>query len=103
MSQTILQKVPVGEKVGIAFFWWLGYVGGIALDEKTKGLCRMPIRRIWVNPMKMIMRPFRAPCDVPMVQKRARLVECRPQLVAEGIGGHSVRRFPYHDCRRDLL
>ena len=83
MSETILQKVPVGQKVGIAFS------GGL---DTSAALC-------WMKKKGALPYAYTANLGQPDEDdyeaiprramtygaEKARLVECRPQLVAEGI------------------
>ena len=83
MSQTILQKVPVGEKVGIAFS--VGLDTSAALRwMKNKGALPYAYTANLGQPDEDDYEaiPRRA---MSYGAEKARLVECRPQLVAEGI------------------
>lgn len=83
MSETILQKVPVGQKVGIAFS------GGLDTSTalrwmKNKGALPYAYTANLGQPDEDDYEaiPRRA---MMYGAEKARLVECRPQLVAEGI------------------
>lgn len=59
MSQTILQSVPVGEKVGIAFSGGLDTSCALRW-MKTKARFPMPIRPTLLSPMRPITKRFPA-------------------------------------------
>lgn len=83
MSETILQKVPVGQKVGIAFSG--GLDTSVALRwMKNKGALPYAYTANLGQPDEDDYEaiPRRA---MMYGAEKARLVECRPQLVAEGI------------------
>ena len=83
MSQTILQKVPVGEKVGIAFSGGLDTSAALRW-MKNKGALPYAYTANLGQPDEDDYEaiPRRA---MSYGAEKARLVECRPQLVAEGI------------------
>ncbi len=83
MSQTILQKVPVGEKVGIAFSGGLDTSAALRW-MKNKGALPYAYTANLGQPDEEDYEaiPRRA---MSYGAEKARLVECRPQLVAEGI------------------
>ena len=83
MSQTILQKVPVGEKVGIAFSGGLDTSAALRWMKK-KGALPYAYTANLGQPDEDDYEaiPRRA---MTYGAEKARLVECRPQLVAEGI------------------
>ena len=83
MSQTILQKVPVGEKVGIAFSGGLDTSAALRW-MKNKGALPYAYTANLGQPDEddYDAIPRRA---MTYGAEKARLVECRPQLVAEGI------------------
>ena len=83
MSQTILQKVPVGEKVGIAFSGGLDTSSALRW-MKNKGALPYAYTANLGQPDEDDYEaiPRRA---MSYGAEKARLVECRPQLVAEGI------------------
>ncbi len=91
MSQTILQKVPVGEKVGIAFSGGLDTSAALRW-MKNKGAFPYAYTANLGQPDED---------DYDAIPKRAmeygaehaRLVECRPQLVAEGIAAIQAGAF----------
>ncbi len=56
-NATILQNVPVGKKVGIAFSGGLDTSAAL-LWMKQKALNHMRIPQTWVSQMKMTMMPF---------------------------------------------
>ena len=98
---TILGTLPKGEKVGIAFS------GGLDTSAAVH----------WMRAKGAIPYAYTANLGQPDESdyaeiprkalaygaEKARLVECRPQLVAEGIAAHPVRRVPHLHRRRDLL
>ncbi len=83
MSETILQKVPVGEKVGIAFSGGLDTSAALRWMKK-KGALPYAYTANLGQPDEEDYEaiPRRA---MNYGAEKARLVECRPQLVAEGI------------------
>lgn len=83
MSQTILQKVPVGEKVGIAFSGGLDTSAALRW-MKNKGALPYTYTANLGQPDEddYDAIPRRA---MNYGAEKARLVDCRPQLVAEGI------------------
>ena len=83
MSETILQKVPVGQKVGIAFSGGLDTSAALRW-MKTKGALPYAYTANLGQPDEDDYEaiPRRA---MSYGAEQARLVECRPQLVAEGI------------------
>ena len=83
MSQTILQKVPVGEKVGIAFSGGLDTSAALRW-MKNKGALPYAYTANLGQPDEddYDAIPRRA---MNYGAEKARLVDCRPQLVAEGI------------------
>ena len=83
MSETILQKVPVGEKVGIAFSGGLDTSAALRWMKK-KGALPYAYTANLGQPDEDDYEaiPRRA---MNYGAEKARLVECRPQLVAEGI------------------
>ena len=83
MSETILQKVPVGEKVGIAFSGGLDTSAALRW-MKNKGALPYAYTANLGQPDEddYDAIPRRA---MTYGAEKARLVECRPQLVAEGI------------------
>ena len=83
MSQTILQKVPVGEKVGIAFSGGLDTSAALRW-MKNKGALPYAYTANLGQPDEDDYEaiPRRA---MNYGAENARLVDCRPQLVAEGI------------------
>ena len=83
MSQTILQKVPVGEKAGIAFSGGLDTSAALRW-MKNKGALPYAYTANLGQPDEDDYEaiPRRA---MSYGAEKARLVECRPQLVAEGI------------------
>ncbi len=83
MSETILQKVPVGEKVGIAFSGGLDTSAALRW-MKNKGALPYAYTANLGQPDEDDYEaiPRRA---MNYGAEKARLVECRPQLVAEGI------------------
>ena len=83
MSQTILQKVPVGEKVGIAFSGGLDTSAALRW-MKNKGAFPYAYTANLGQPDEddYDAIPRRA---MNYGAEKARLVDCRPQLVAEGI------------------
>jgi len=84
MSNTILQNIPVGQKVGIAFSGGLDTSAALLVDEaKGRPALRLhrqpgPARRERTT-TKSRARPWNT---API---KARLVDCRHQLAAEGI------------------
>ena len=83
MSETILQKVPVGQKVGIAFSGGLDTSAALRWMKK-KGALPYAYTANLGQPDEDDYEaiPRRA---MTYGAEKARLVECRPQLVAEGI------------------
>ena len=83
MSETILQKVPVGQKVGIAFSGGLDTSAALRW-MKNKGALPYAYTANLGQPDEDDYEaiPRRA---MMYGAEKARLVECRPQLVAEGI------------------
>ena len=83
MSETILQKVPVGEKVGIAFSGGLDTSAALRW-MKNKGALPYAYTANLGQPDEddYDAIPRRA---MTYGAEKVRLVECRPQLVAEGI------------------
>ena len=83
MSETILQKVPVGEKVGIAFSGGLDTSAALRWMKK-KGALPYAYTANLGQPDEDDYEaiPRRA---MNYGAEKARFVECRPQLVAEGI------------------
>ena len=83
MSETILQKVPVGQKVGIAFSGGLDTSAALRW-MKEKGAVPYAYTANLGQPEEDDYEaiPRRA---MTYGAEKARLVECRPQLVAEGI------------------
>lgn len=83
MSETILQKVPVGQKVGIAFSGGLDTSAALRW-MKNKGALPYAYTANLGQPDEDDYEaiPRRA---MMYGAEQARLVECRPQLVAEGI------------------
>ena len=83
MSETILPKVPVGEKVGIAFSGGLDTSAALRWMKK-KGALPYAYTANLGQPDEEDYEaiPRRA---MNYGAEKARLVECRPQLVAEGI------------------
>ena len=83
MSETILQKVPVGQKDGIAFSGGLDTSAALRW-MKTKGALPYAYTANLGQPDEDDYEaiPRRA---MSYGAEQARLVECRPQLVAEGI------------------
>ena len=83
MSETILQKVPVGQKVGIAFS---GGLDTSAALRWMKNKCALPYAYT-ANLGQPDEDDYEAIPRRAMMYgaEKARLVECRPQLVAEGI------------------
>ena len=98
---TILQRLPTGEKVGIAFS------GGLDTSAALH----------WMRSKGAIPYAYTANLgqpdepdydDIPRKAlqygaEKARLVDCRAQLVAEGHRGAAVRRLPHLHRRRPLL
>ena len=80
MSETILQKVPVGQKVGIAFSGGLDTSAALRW-MKTKGALPYAYTANLGQPDEDDYEaiPRRA---MSYGAEQARLVECRPQLVA---------------------
>ena len=83
MSQTILQSVPVGEKVGIAFSGGLDTSAALRW-MKNKGAFPYAYTANLGQPDEDDYEsiPRRA---LEYGAEKARLIDCRPQLVAEGI------------------
>ena len=83
MSQTILQSVPVGEKVGIAFSGGLDTSAALRW-MKNKGALPYAYTANLGQPDEDDYEaiPHRA---MEYGAENARLIDCRPQLVAEGI------------------
>ena len=83
MSQTILQSVPVGEKVGIAFSGGLDTSAALRW-MKNKGAFPYAYTANLGQPDEddYDSIPRRA---MEYGAEKARLIDCRPQLVAEGI------------------
>lgn len=83
MSETILQKVPVGQKVGIAFSGGLDTSAALRW-MKNKGALPYAYTANLGQPDEDDYEaiPRRA---MMYGAEKARLIECRPQLVAEGI------------------
>lgn len=91
MSQTILQSVPVGQKVGIAFSG--GLDTSCALHwMKTKGALPYAYTANLGQPDENDYEaiPKRA---MEYGAEKARLIDCRPQLVAEGIAAIQANAF----------
>lgn len=91
MSQTILQKVPVGEKVGIAFSGGLDTSAALRW-MKNKGALPYAYTGNLGQPDEDDYEaiPRRA---MNYGAEKARLVDCRPQLVAEGIAAIQAGAF----------
>lgn len=91
MSQTILQKVPVGEKVGIAFSGGLDTSAALRW-MKNKGAFPYAYTANLGQPDEddYDAIPARA---MNYGAEQARLVDCRPQLVAEGIAAIQAGAF----------
>ena len=83
MSQTILQSVPVGEKVGIAFSGGLDTSCALRW-MKTKGALPYAYTANLAQPDETDYEaiPRRA---MEYGAEKARLIDCRAQLVNEGI------------------
>ena len=102
MSQTILQNVPVGQKVGIAFSGGLDTSAALRW-MKNKGAFPYAYTANLGQPDES---------DYDAIPKRAmeygaeaaRLVDCRPQLCAEGVVFYSERRARMAQliCRKAL-
>ena len=92
MSETILQKVPVGQKVGIAFSGGLDTSAALRWMKK-KGALPYAYTANLGQPDEDDYEaiPRRA---MTYGAEKARLVECRPQLVAEGIA--AVQSGAFH-------
>ena len=88
MSQTILQSVPVGEKVGIAFSGGLDTSCALRW-MKTKGALPYAYTANLAQPDETDYEaiPRRA---MEYGAEKARLIDCRAQLVNEGIAGRSA-------------
>ena len=91
MSETILQKVPVGQKVGIAFSGGLDTSAALRW-MKNKGALPYAYTANLGQPDEDDYEaiPRRA---MMYGAEKARLVECRPQLVAEGIAAIQAGAF----------
>ena len=91
MSQTILQKVPVGQKVGIAFSGGLDTSAALRW-MKNKGALPYAYTANLGQPDEDDYEaiPRRA---MSYGAEKARLVDCRPQLVAEGIAAIQAGAF----------
>lgn len=83
MSETILQKVPVGQKVGIAFSGGLDTSAALRW-MKNKGALPYAYTANLGQPDEDDYEAIPRRAMIYGAEK-ARLVECRPQLVAEGI------------------
>ena len=91
MSQTILQSVPVGQKVGIAFSGGLDTSCALHWMKKKGALPYAYTANLGQpdeNDYESI--PKRA---MEYGAEKARLVDCRPQLVAEGIAAIQANAF----------
>ena len=98
---TILQRVPAGEKVGIAFsggldtsaaLHWMRGKGAIPYAY-TANLGQPDEKDYDEIPRKALAYGA----------EKARLIDCRAQLVAEGHRGAAVRRVSHLHRRRSLL
>jgi argininosuccinate synthase len=79
----ILQNIPVGQKVGIAFSGGLDTSAALHW-MKLKGACPTPTPPTWASPTRATTTKSRArPWNTAPI--KARLVDCRPQLAHEGI------------------
>ena len=91
MSQTILQSVPVGQKVGIAFSGGLDTSCALHWMKKKGALPYAYTANLGQpdeNDYESI--PKRA---MEYGAEKARLIDCRPQLVAEGIAAIQANAF----------
>ena len=94
MSQTILQSVPVGKKVGIAFSGGLDTSAALRW-MKNKGAFPYAYTANLGQPDEDDYEaiPRRA---MEYGAESARLIDCRPQLVAEGIAAIQSGAFQMH-------
>ena len=91
MSQTILQSVPVGQKVGIAFSGGLDTSCALHWMKKKGALpCAYTANLGQPDENDYESIPKRA---MEYGAEKARLIDCRPQLVAEGIAAIQANAF----------
>ena len=103
MSNTILQNIPVGQKVGIAFSGGLDTSAALLHWMKLKGADSLRLHR---QPRPARRSPttkrFRARrCNMALI--KARLIDCRSQLAAEGIAALQAGAFHITTAGRYLL
>ncbi len=99
--ETILKSLPVGEKVGIAFSGGLDTSSALLWMKKKGALpCAYTANLGQPDEKDYDDIPKRA---MEFGASIARLIDCRDQLVAEGIAAIQCNAFPYSYRRRYLL